>query len=83
MFIIETNGYANSALNSIYKLPGILLGPQTLEDFIWPMSKSIFLLSTVVKNMLLWLGSPKKDENYFFDFGILASIDDPIFVKTH
>ena len=53
VFIIETNGYVNSSLNPINKLPGILLGPQTLEDFIWHMSKSISLLSTGVKNTLM------------------------------
>ena len=81
MFIIETNGYTNNSLNSVNKLPGILLGPQALVDFIWPMSNCISLLSTGVKNMLLLLGSPKNDENDFFDLGILASIADPILVK--
>ena len=31
--------------------------------------------------MLLLLGSPKNDENDFFDLGILASIADPILLK--
>ena len=59
----------------------ILLGPQDFEDFILLIIVNISVDVHGVRNMLLLFALHKNEEKCFWDLGICASSEDPMFTK--
>ena len=68
--------------NSISKFVETLFGPDALEHFICLIKEEISVTSHGTKKMLSRFSSPRNAEKGNLDLGILASIEDPIFVEN-